>query len=133
LPGNYAQRPWGPDGANFASKNGDAPQAYAFAAMEVFKRQFHDAHPDYSDFVKDVLDKIHSKLKAGNDIGCPEAAKNKDLPPDQRTPLYVLVTRLNTISKRMERMLKFPVEDNWKKNVYTSRFALQYMNHLSAK
>ncbi len=125
LPGNYAVRPWGPEGAGFLATTGLAPQEYAFAAIEKWNAQFHDAHELYSNFVKDVLDKIYSKLQASRDLWCPEA-KKKDPEPGERNPLYVLVSRLNTVSARMRRMLIFPTS-NWKKNIFTSRFSLRYM------
>jgi hypothetical protein len=126
LPGNYAMRPWGSGGAAFETNTKVQPKAYAFAAIEVWRGQFHDAHEDYSSFVKDVLDKIHDKLLAGQEIWCPKA-KKEDPSPDKKTPLYVLVNRLHTVSARMRRMLVFPAS-NWKKNIFTSAFSLDYMN-----
>lgn len=122
-PGNYGVRPWGSDGATFAKQA--SPKDFAFSAIEAWRCQFHDAHPEYSNFVRDALDKLYEKLSAQQDIWCPEAKKKKKK-PDEKEPLYVLVTRLNTISARMKRMLVFPVS-NWKKNIYTSRFSEQYM------
>jgi hypothetical protein len=126
LPGNYAMRPWGTGGASFRSSTGHDPKEYAFLAIEKWGAQFHDAHKDYSDFVKDVLDKIYDKLEAKKELWCPEG-KKKDPKPDEREPLYVLVSRINTVSSRMKRMLVLPTY-NWKKNIYTSRFSLAYMD-----
>jgi len=126
LPGNYAMRPWGSGGAAFMAKTGLAPKLYAFAAIRTWNGQFHDAHEDYSTFVVGVLDKIHQKLKAGKDIWCPKAKEEEDK-PENRKPLYILVNRLHTVSGRMRRMLVFPTA-NWKKNIWTSRFSLEFMN-----
>ncbi len=95
--------------------------------MEQWGTQFHDAHAEYSDFVKDSLNKLYEKLKAQHDIWCPEA-KKKEQKPDEKAPIYVLTMRLHTISRRMKKMLVFPTT-NWKKNIYTSRFVVQYMDN----
>jgi hypothetical protein len=127
LPGNYAARPWGTEGVAFVKEFGPSAQEYAYAAIEAWRAQFHDAHEKYSVFVKDVLDKIYDKLENTEDLWCPEAKSKKDKKPDERPPLYVLVARLNTVSSRMRRMLVAP-SDKWKKNIWTSRFSLSYMN-----
>lgn len=129
-PGNYGVRPWGPGGVAFKSANPSLePKDFAFAAMDKWRTQFHDAHADYSSFVKDSLDKVFEKLEAQKDIWCPEA-KKKDKKPEEKEPIYALVQRLNTISSRMKRMLTFPTR-NWKPNVYTSRFVQTYMTDKS--
>lgn len=129
-PGNYGVRPWGPGGVAFKSANPTLePRDFAFAAMDKWRTQFHDAHADYSSFVKDSLDKVFEKLEAQKDIWCPEA-KKKDKKPEEKEPIYALVQRLNTISSRMKRMLTFPTR-NWKPNVYTSRFVQTYMTDKS--
>lgn len=127
LPGNYAQRPWGPSGTKFKAATGQEPKDYAIAAMKAFGGHFHDAHPDYDEFVKEVLNKIHEKLTStASNLRCPEAAKRAEVPPEERTPMYVLVTRLNTISKRMRRILTV----EWRGNIYTSRFGREYMESI---
>lgn len=126
-PGNYGVRPWGTEGAGFVAKNPElSPEDFAYAAMDAWRTQFHDAHEKYSDFVKDCLDKIFEKLEDGAELWCPEAKKKKEKKPDEKEPLYVLVQRLNTVSGRMKRMLTFPTK-NWKTNIYTSRFVQTYM------
>jgi len=124
-PGNYGVRPWGTQGATFATKSKAKPEDFAFEAMQKWRTQFHDAHSDYSDFVLKALNKLYEKLEAGNDIWCSEA-KKKEEKPDEKDPLYVLVNRLNTISARMKKMLVFPTT-NWKPNIYTSRFVEMYV------
>lgn len=124
LPGNYAQRPWGTDGADFQKKSGLSPQTYAFAAIETYMCQFHDAHEDYSRFVIKVLNQIATKLDLVGRIWCPNADQEEEKPENRN--LYALVNRLHTVSARIRRMLVFPTA-NWKRNVHTSRFAQQYM------
>ncbi len=68
---------------------------------------------------------LFEKLEAGKSVWCPEAEK-KEKPPEETEPLFVIVNRLNTISRRMNRMLNFPTI-NWKKNIFTSRFVKMYM------
>jgi hypothetical protein len=130
LPGNYACRPWGTNGAAFTSRTSLGPEVYAFAAIKAWSAQFHDAHEDYSTFVTDVLDKIFQKLEKSESIWCPQAKKEDEDDPEKKKPLYILVNRLHTVSARMRRMLVFPTS-NWKKNIWTSRFSLQYINALS--
>ena len=124
LPGNYAIRPWGKKGAAYVTRGGN-PKEYAFASIDAWGGQFHDAHEDYSTFVKDALNKLKIKLDKGDNIWCPKAKKQED-DPEKRSPLYVLVNRLHTISGRMRSMLVFPTT-NWKINIWTSEFSLLYM------
>lgn len=133
LPGNYGVRPWGSGGASFQNNWRIGPREYAFAAIEAWGAQFHDAHEIYSSFLISTLDEIYDKLEANKTLWCPKAKKKKPN-PEERNPLYVLVSRLNTISARMKRMLILPTQ-NWKKNIYTSGFSLKYMEekpHLNA-
>ncbi|ABC32361.1 hypothetical protein HCH_05706 [Hahella chejuensis KCTC 2396] len=121
-PGNYGVRPWGGEGKAFKAKHGIEPKDFAFAAMDEWRCQFHDAHEKYSIFVRGVLDKIADKLRDQETIWCPEQ-KHKE---QEQTQIFALVSRLNTVSTRMKRMLRFPTR-NWKENVYTSRFVRMYM------
>jgi hypothetical protein len=123
LPGNYAMRPWGPQGAAFSSKYGrGTDQLYAFAAIAVSEAQFHDAHETYSQVVLDALDRLHAKLAAISSGSCPEAPKQD---PATRS-LPALIGRLDAISWSMRRMVTFPAS-GWKQEVYTSRYSLQWM------
>ncbi len=120
-PGNYAVRPW-------KSKSKEFKRAYAFAAMRATGTQFHDAHEKYSDFVLRVLDKIKNKLDEQEDLWCLEAKRQKKQAksPEERKPLYPLVSRLHTVSARMSATLTGgPVA--WKRNVWTSEYALDLM------
>lgn len=120
LPGNYAVRPWSP-------KTEPVKERYAHAAIEAWKCQFHDAHEQYSVKVKDALNKIFDKLEDQESLWCPEAADKQKPPPEERGNLYAIVARLNTLSGRMGKMLRFPTS-NWFKNIFTSRFSESYMN-----
>ena len=130
LPGNYAQRPWGKDGAAFAKQTRLTPADYAFASIKKWRAQFHDAHKDYSEHVRLALDAVFNKLNRNESIVCPKAAKKKKGNPEEQSPMYSLVARFHTISGRMKRKLVFPPE-NWYRNIFTSRFSLQYMNEIS--
>ncbi len=123
-PGNYGVRPWGTGGSEFERNgNGVTAQQFAFAAMDAWQCQFHDTHEAYSEFVVSVLNKIADKIKKNEELWCPEQRKN---PNDSTRPLLSIVGRLNSVSARMRRMLTFPIA-RWHLNVYTSRFAEQYM------
>lgn len=124
-PGNYGVRPWGGGGLAFKKETGIDPKILAFEAIKKWRTQFHDAHEDYSEFVKNSLDEVYNKLEASGTIWCPKAKKSKKK-AEEKSPMYILVSRLNTISQRMKRMLTFPTS-NWKSNIFTSRFSLQYM------
>ncbi|HEU4628429.1 MAG TPA: AHH domain-containing protein [Gemmatimonadaceae bacterium] len=120
LPGNYAVRPW-------SSKAESKKKEYAFAAIRTWGRQFHDAHEQYSTKVLEALDKLYDKLEDGESVWCPEASKKEKPKPEERQNLYAIVSRLNTTSGRLARMLRAPISA-WKKNIYTSRFSQQYMD-----
>jgi hypothetical protein len=125
LPGNYSVRPW-------SDKSEDFKEKYAYAAMAKYKAQFHDAHDCYSRFVWGVLDKICAKLKATESILCPEVKKrSQGRNPQRDPPLYDLVSRLHTISGRMRSMLTGEPTRFWRRNIYTSRFALDLMSSSS--
>ncbi|HEX5751197.1 MAG TPA: AHH domain-containing protein [Archangium sp.] len=121
LPGNYAVRPWSTKPLFFKRE-------YAFAAMEAYQAQFHDAHQEYSNFVLAALDQVYDKLDAMKSIWCPEQKKKAgERDPEKDYPLYALVGRLNSISGRMRGLLTGTPEKSWRLNVYTSRFALLLM------
>lgn len=124
-PGNYGVRPWGDGGKAFEdAAHGVTAKDFAFAAMEAWGCQFHDAHEKYSGFVSGVLEKISDKLRANETLWCPKQQKEAK---DKKRQMFALVGRLNTVSARMKRMLVFPTS-GWKSNVYTSRFVEQYMS-----
>lgn len=69
------------------------------------------------------MNKLSDKLRANEELWCPEQKKKNEETPTQ---MFQIVGRLNTISERMKRMLMFPTWC-WKKNIYTSRFVQDYM------
>jgi hypothetical protein len=130
LVGNYALRgkeglpKWGSKGAGFRHKYQQDPYEYAKAAMMECKRQFHDAHGEYNELVKEVLRLLAEKMRDTMDVWCKENKDRPKNPKDQQ--LLMLVNRLNTISRRMKKMLEHP-GPNWKKNVWTSQFSSRYI------
>jgi hypothetical protein len=92
----------------------------AVQAMEKAQHQFHDAHPDYSDFASQCLDKICEKL-LNSGCQCPNAKKKGKPWPAP----FALVGRLDGISGRLRNLLS-GLKYNWKDPVFTSRHAKQW-------
>lgn len=130
LPGNYALRgknglpAWGSQAVKYIEDGGN-PREYAFAAIRIGKAQFHDTHEIYSDFVLDVLDLLAAKMDQVQDIWCSEAGHKPDKPEERQ--MKMLVFRLNTVSRRMKRLLYNPGK-HWKSNIYTSRYSKQFID-----
>jgi hypothetical protein len=89
------------------------------------KRQFHDRHPAYSDFVVNTLNKIAEKLDAMvPNPGCGKkncggaSAKPYD-------PPYGLLLRLHGVAARLQGKLTGDAR-RWKAPLFTSRFALMF-------
>ncbi|KYF49661.1 hypothetical protein BE04_07190 [Sorangium cellulosum] len=95
-------------------------ERFTGAIMERARRQFHDAHPDYSAFVIKVLDKIQMNLVEQSEAcgECGEVKKKKGKYP----PPHGLVSRLNSVSARLYQFLVGPPQ-TWRPPLYTSRFA----------
>lgn len=131
LIGNYAIRKskglvnWGTGGIGFQKKYNKDPYEYVKAAINSSSRQFHDAHEEYSDRVRQALDAMAMKIGNINDVWCIE---NKDDRPSdpKELQLTAIVNRLNSISRRLESMLVNP-GTNWKTNFYTSGFSEKYI------
>lgn len=123
LPSNAAAGTW-------TSRTADFQKRYAFACMEACRkrRQFHDRHPAYSDFVVAVLDKIAAKLdaKPASKKGCghKNCAAGKRKP---YAPPYRVLPRLVTLAARLRNYL-WGAPRTWRKPLMTSRFALMYKN-----
>ncbi len=120
LPGHTAASSWSNEG--FQTR-------YAFNAIvaDLKKRQFHDRHAAYSDFVVNVLNKISTKLDAHvPKPGC--GKKNcggaKAKPYD---PPYALLARLEAVALRLEKKVTGDSR-RWNEPVMTSRFALMFAN-----
>jgi A nuclease family of the HNH/ENDO VII superfamily with conserved AHH len=97
----------------------------AEAAMYEARRQFHDAHPDYSDHVKGRLDKLMDKL-VSRKMSCPEAGpKAKPNVP----PPYALVQWLDALSHTMASHLSNDPK-RWKDPIFTSRHARAFHDKL---
>jgi hypothetical protein len=105
---------------------------YAFAAIKATKdrRQFHDAHPAYNEFVTKVLDKISEKLDAkirnGGSPGCGKTDCAGDTTMKKKyDPPIRLMARLAGVTERLEGYL-VGQPSGWKMPIYTSRFSLMY-------
>lgn len=94
---------------------------YADTVMEETKRQFHDSHPNYSDFVTKCLNKMAASIAdaSSNCDKCNEADGDKSPPP------YQLVRRLNGLSQRLAGYLVGDV-DGWRFPLFTSPHAQAY-------
>jgi hypothetical protein len=134
LPGNYAMRGiWGslkdgedmPAGAGTDGPLSEKPQDnkfyYAVKAMILVGGQFHDAHPKYSEFVLDCLNKIATAMVARKGF-CPDCKDLKEPFP----PPYKLALLLNGVSKRMKGYL-VGGPGGWREDLVTSRFAAGYV------
>jgi hypothetical protein len=142
LPGPYAVDGWGamtleqedlPDTAKRASTRAKRAAAlpgklsgekfqgnYSMGAMEQTKRQFHDRHVDYSNFVRQYLEKIHVNMLMVELQYCDKCKNrgNEKLPP----PLS-LVARLNGLSKKLSGYLIWP-PSSWVAPLYTSGWSV---------
>jgi len=96
---------------------------YTQQAMKKMERQFHDSHSVYSRHVKKRLGKLAVKLD--NRIGFCDECKTKGKP---YPPPFRLVFKLNNISDYYQGKLKGP-PSMWDKTVYTSYWALHYMDN----
>lgn len=103
---------------------------FAFACMEADseKRQFHDRHAAYSNFVIKVLNKVAKKLEPIENEITPPGCTDENCSAGEKKPFappYALNARLDAIAQRLEGYLTGD-EVKWKKPLLTSRFALMY-------
>ena len=119
------------NGTSFNVDPNNRKWRYVARAMKLTPGQFHDRHENYSDFVLDILLKIHAeyqvlkerKYDAAECPDCKERAKKlKKL--GVPTP-YGLVARLNSLSKRLAGLLRGP---GWSPLVYTSKWVKNYLD-----
>jgi hypothetical protein len=117
LPGHTAASSW---------TDPSFQERYAFNAIvsDTKKRQFHDRHAAYSDFVVNVLNKIASKLEAKPKPGCGKkhCGGSKAEPFD---PPYQLLERLDGVALRLEKKLTGDAR-RWKAPLFTSRLSLMF-------
>lgn len=92
-------------------------RAYAFAVMDVAKRQFHFHHDQYSDKVKLLLAKIDARLESYAPA-CQKDKRGKPAKP-YKAP-HGLVAKLNRISDRMRPLLD---GRRWHPEIYTDNDA----------
>ncbi len=145
LPGPYAMKGIWKEFADVDDKEEEVPESddmagspaderpqestqfdYAVVTMNSARAQFHDSHPDYSDFVLEALNLIASRLTVFKQERacdrCDEKIGRMNVPAP-----YSLIERLNCVSSRLKSRLENGPEF-WKKNLYTSGKALEYMN-----
>jgi hypothetical protein len=122
LPGNYAvrgkkgtrQKTWTDTPAAFQ-------KAYAFVAMLDTKRQFHDAHKDYSDVVRRALSELADLVDEMDKDGCPACGSGSK----KSDPPYHLNSRLNAVSQHLQKVLR-RAPRYWKDPMFTSDWAREY-------
>ncbi|MDH5182037.1 MAG: AHH domain-containing protein [Gammaproteobacteria bacterium] len=95
--------------------------AYVAAAIEKSGgHQFHMRHVDYSDKVRQVLDKMGRKLKLMAKGKCPEAKKSKD--NGKFDAPMGLVARLDGLSRNLKKLLTGKV---WRRPMFTDDKLMQ--------
>lgn len=95
---------------------------FVVAAMNEAGGHFHDTHPDYSDSVTKILNKIADRM---NGIDQKAFCFEKEEPSSGKfKPPYALVQRLNGVSERILPYLK--AEAKPQASFYTSRLVLKY-------
>lgn len=122
LPGNYrwdaaSKGKWSTLGA---SGGFEVQFAYAYYAMQVTGRQFHDSHTDYSAWVRRTLEKIRVKTLALQ-AGCDECKEINAKKP--WNPPYTLVGVIDRLSSRLRGYVTGPVS-RWKPPFCTSSMAV---------
>lgn len=99
----------------------------AEAAMFEASRQFHDAHEDYSEHVKERLQKLMDKVIVRK-ISCPEAGP--EAKPNVPPP-FGLVKWMDALSRRMGGFLTGSPK-RWRHPMWTSRHAKEFADKLQA-
>jgi len=93
---------------------------YSMGAMEDSKRQFHDRHVDYSNFVRQYLEKIHVNMLMVELQFC-DKCKNRG--SEKLPPPLSLVARINGLSRTLSGYLIWP-PSSWRAPLYTSSWAV---------
>jgi hypothetical protein len=95
----------------------------AVIAMRKTNKQFHDAHPDYSQFVSGCLDKIVEKV---NNVAGKHTCETPVQPLAKPwKPPYALCGRLDSLSGRLRALLSGSPK-KWRDPIFTSRHARQF-------
>jgi hypothetical protein len=104
---------------------------YVKQAVKLAPGQFHDRHPDYSDVVLTVLEKIGEEYDQRyrdifqKDVGCPKCKERFKKMEEAGVPTpFALVDRLNGVSARFAGYLN---GGTWNIKLYTSKWGLAYM------
>jgi hypothetical protein len=98
--------------------------------------QFHDRHEPYSDFVLDCLQALHAEYtkwekKSIGDAKCQECKKlKKEFDKNGIPTPFILVSRINAISSRLEGRLKGLT---WHPGLYTSDWGKAIIDSLPRK
>ena len=93
---------------------------YSMGAMELCHTQFHDRHVDYSNFVRQYLEKIHVNMMMVEAMYCDKCKNRGD---EKLPPPPGLVARLNSLSKKMAGYLVWPPR-SWREPLYTSAWSV---------
>lgn len=94
---------------------------YSQQAMALLNSQFHDSHANYNTWVKIKLDQISQVIDSFSSM-CEKCKKKK-----KKTPPYLLVYRLNTLSKMCNTILSGRPHLRWLK-IYTSELSRLYLS-----
>lgn len=94
---------------------------YSQQAMALLNCQFHDSHPNYSEWVKLRLNQISVVIDTLSG-SCVKCKKNK-----KKTPPYLLVYRLNMLSKLCDTLLSGKPRKSWL-NIYTSYLSKSFFS-----
>ncbi len=124
LPSNNAIDGW----SKMASEPG-FQKTYAERAMDASWRQFHDAHPDYSDQVKEQLEGIAKKLETKSKACIKDCKKSQNDPFPAPRRLYNCLIKLSTEIKMRTLAGKRKYMRPW----ITSRFSNEYKPKKVAK
>lgn len=119
-------------GTSFSRLSPDTKQLYKEAVMKKTSRQFHDAHPAYSQFVLGILRKLTlhmTNLQVKLDCKKCEEIKNND---KKVKPPYGLVDRLNSVGGRLRGKLTGGAR-GWRAPIFTSTSAKDYSDWLTGK
>lgn len=102
---------------------------YTVSAMMKIGTQYHDAHIDYSERVKEALNEVKIFVEFcavdGGCDKCKEKNKARTLESTDFPPPVGLIQRLNNISARLCNVLK-AAPLGWKWPIYTSKYVLHY-------